>query len=80
MHADHITPWSKGGKTDTLTADALRRLQPQEVGRLTATSTTAAGAHDCVTILRIRGISWTRIGQASRRIKRGGLERFSGQD
>jgi hypothetical protein len=39
-----------------------------------------AGAHDYVAILRGRGISWTRIGQALGVSKQAAWERFSAED
>ena len=39
-----------------------------------------AAVHDHVTILRDRGISWTRIGQALGVSKQAAWERFSGED
>lgn len=39
-----------------------------------------AGVHDHVAILRERGISWTRIGEALGVSKQAAWERFSGED
>ena len=39
-----------------------------------------AAAHDHVGILRARGVSWTRIGQALGVSKQAAWERFSGED
>ena len=39
-----------------------------------------AAVHDHVAILRDRGISWTRIGQALGVSKQAAWERFSGED
>jgi hypothetical protein len=39
-----------------------------------------AGAHDHVAVLRSRGISWNRIGEALGVSKQAAWERFSGED
>jgi len=39
-----------------------------------------AAVHDHVGVLRARGISWTRIGQALGVSKQAAWERFSGED
>ena len=39
-----------------------------------------AAAHDHVGVLRARGISWTRIGEALGVSKQAAWERFSGED
>jgi len=39
-----------------------------------------AAVHDYVDVLRARGISWTRIGQALSVSKQAAWERFSGED
>jgi hypothetical protein len=43
-------------------------------------SQTDAAVHDHVGILRDRGISWTRIGEALGVSKQAAWERFSGED
>jgi hypothetical protein len=44
------------------------------------TSQVDAAIHDHVGILRARGISWTRIGEALGVSKQSAWERFSGED
>jgi hypothetical protein len=46
----------------------------------TVVSQVDAAVHEHVTILRDRGISWTRIGQALGVSKQAAWERFSGED
>ena len=45
-----------------------------------AVSQADAAVHDHVTVLRGRGISWTRIGEALGVSKQAAWERFSGED
>jgi hypothetical protein len=46
----------------------------------TAVSQADAAVHDHVAVLRERGISWTRIGEALGVSKQAAWERFSGED
>jgi hypothetical protein len=50
-----------------------------EVAR-TVVAQADAAVHDYVDVLRSRGISWTRIGQALGVSKQAAWERFSGED
>jgi hypothetical protein len=46
----------------------------------TVVSQVESSAHDYVNVLRARGISWTRIGQALGVSKQAAWERYSGED
>jgi ATP-dependent protease Clp ATPase subunit len=73
--ADELVPrvpgWAE--RPDDELLSGLARVQ-------TVVSQVEASAHDYVKVLRARGISWTRIGQALGVTKQAAWERYSGED
>lgn len=73
--ADESVPdfgsWNEQSDDDMLAS--LTRIQA-------VVSQVDAGVHDYVALLRDRGISWTRIGQALGVSRQAAWERFSGED
>jgi hypothetical protein len=69
--ASEFGSWSERPDEEMLTG--LARMQA-------ITSQVDAAIHDHVGILRARGISWTRIGDALGVSKQSAWERFSGED
>ena len=66
-----VAGWSERSDDDLLAS--LARIQA-------VVSQVYAAVHDRVEILRGRGISWTRIGEALGVSKQAAWERFSGED
>ncbi len=69
--APGFVSWDKHPDDEMLAS--LARIQA-------AVSQADAAVHDHVAVLRERGISWTRIGQALGVSKQAAWERFSGED
>ena len=70
-HAPEFRSWNEHPDDEMLAS--LARTQA-------AVSQAAAAVHDHVAVLRDRGISWTRIGEALGVSKQAAWERFSGED
>ena len=69
--APGFRPWNEQPDEEMLAS--LARIQA-------AVSQADAAVHDHVAVLRERGISWTRIGEALGVSKQAAWERFSGED
>ncbi len=69
--APGFRPWNEQPDKEMLAS--LARIQA-------AVSQADAAVHDHVAVLRERGISWTRIGEALGVSKQAAWERFSGED
>jgi ClpX C4-type zinc finger len=69
--APDLGPWNEHPDDEMLAS--LARIQA-------AVSQADAAVHDYVAVLRDRGISWTRIGEALGVSKQAAWERFSGED
>ena len=69
--APDLGPWNEHPDDEMLAS--LARIQA-------AVSQADAAVHDHVAVLRGRGISWTRIGEALGVSKQAAWERFSGED
>ncbi len=70
-HAPEFGSWNEPSDGEMLAS--LARIQA-------AVSQADAAVHDHVAVLRDRGISWTRIGEALGVSKQAAWERFSGED
>ena len=66
-----VAGWSERPDDELLTSLARAQVLVSQVD---------AGVHDHVDVLRSRGISWTRIGEALGVSKQAAWERFSGED